>query len=570
MENQPQLWFRRPEAPRVVALCIFFVGLVFRLVGLGWGLPSSENTFSLHPDEPINFAVSQQISVGKGQLDPQFYNYGTLYLTLVSVSSDVIRGYGNYDLSKTEDFVAYSKRVHTAARWISSIAGAATGLFVFLALVRRTGLLASAIGGMVIAIAPGHVVHSRFMTVDVFASGLIAASLFVALRLTEPREVPWTAKQRWQLILGAAALAGLSGGTKYNGILALLPLFIVTFDRESLSKWLKEIAASVGVAVAAFVFATPGVLLNTGKFWQDFQYEVRHASSGHGIVFERVGNGFGLTVFHTLLGLGLLLTLLGVGGLIWGCVKRHRDVIAVSAFSLIFFLLLGTAEIFFLRYTFPLFFGLAFGCGLLVHYASINRRGRHAAVMASALGLAGVPLGGAMAASAWTAHMVNPDIRVVTAKYLRELASKDPSISVGVVQDPWFYTPTFYPLTSAPRSLPLGARLSAMADSSAPKVVQYVGMDPNARFDWDKRLVEELKPNYIVYSSFESFDLERLSRISGNRPEVDLQVSRFKEFQAALRDAYVLELENRDSLEFVHDLAYIRPRISVWKRKQVP
>ena len=84
----------RLNANIVLPIAIFVVALLIRSIGIGWGLKNDLHYQSYHPDEQVNWAVSQRVEPAKLQFDPKFYSYGTLYFTVLGVASDIVTVYG--------------------------------------------------------------------------------------------------------------------------------------------------------------------------------------------------------------------------------------------------------------------------------------------------------------------------------------------------------------------------------------------------------------------------------------------------------------------------------------------
>ena len=105
---------------------------------------------------------------------------------------------------------------------------------------------------------------------------------------------------------------------------------------------------------------------------------------------------------------------------------------------------------------------------------------------------------------------------------------------------------------------------------NAAGMVQYIPEDPQDRYDWDSRLLTELKPAYVTCSSFAVEDLERLKDQSGLEPVVQLQVDRYRAFVTILQKEYGLSATFGGGMPKVHDMEYVRPWIWVWKRKATP
>ena len=115
------------------------LAFLIRLLGVGWGLPNALHNQSYHPDELVIWSYAQQIEPSKLHFDPGFYNYGTLYLTLLRVASDVVSAY-----SGSEGWAAIGQ-MHLAGRLLSVLFGAGTVWFVFQMLRRRTHLFGAAL-----------------------------------------------------------------------------------------------------------------------------------------------------------------------------------------------------------------------------------------------------------------------------------------------------------------------------------------------------------------------------------------------------------------------------------------
>ena len=631
-----------PDRKRLYwALGVFAVALLVRLIGIGWGLPNDQRNHSLHPDEPIILGSSQQIEPAAGDFTPGFYNYGTLYLTITRVATDIVSAYtgatldeplflvanedvrqeagitsaesGEIDgiLERMVDGVGASQSVgeqqahlrlarvnvreligpekwrvveqisasnfrtlYLAGRVISALAGAGTALFVFLILYGRVNLLGSSFGAAVMAFAPGHVVHSRFQTVDVLATFFLVVSLWFALRISKPDEGDGASDKLYmKLAVWAGVFAGLSAGTKYTGILALVALVAVVLLDSRAIRW-KALAFGVGAALLAFFITTPGALLESAKFMADFKYEMTHTQTGHGLVFAGTGSGFIFHIENLFVAFGLFATLLGAVGLLRASYRRHAWAIALLAFALVYYILIGRAEVKFMRYVFPLIPVLAVGFGWMMSRAHISPkpRVRILVMIGGFLGVGGLGggvtglLGGGLSSTVlMTSWMVLPDLRDVVAEQIKEAVK--PGETVGFVSDPWFYSPPLYPNSGAMRSVPFSVRHGEMLEARGPSLLRYVPDNPAERFDRDKRLLTELEPDYVVWSSFEWVDIDRIMKLPSPPAEYETQIEQTGEFMDTLRTWYWLWKVHGDLGPLLpHDLAYIRPSIEVWKK----
>lgn len=552
------------------AFLIFFTALGLRLIGIAWGLPNDLRNQSLHPDETVLWLYSRQIEPARLDFDPGFYNYGTLYLTLVRVTTDLVWTYGGgpRDESEASQWRAVGRAI-LGGRVISALAGATIALAVFLMLTRLTNLFGAVAGGLAAVLAPGSVVHSRFQTVDVLATALLAGGLLLAARLYEEAqagsEVPSAKKFGpipW-LAIGSGALFGLSAGTKYSGILGLIAVYAVALSLARRDRaW--TILSATGAAVLAFLLSTPGVLKNTTQFFKDLSFELQHTATGHGLVFEGTSPGYLYHVGNLFVILGPLLVALGALGWIGLLRRRSAWVVGVLVSAVLYAVLIGRAEVKFARYALPLVPVLCVGFGSLMGWA--HEGGRLSRKLLVLVGIVG--LAGALNSSAtYTLWMTDEDPRDAMARYLRRHAS--PGERVGVVSDPWFYSVPTFPDSGLPRSVPFPERHARMVRESRPPTVQYLPPDPASRFDWDVRLLRELRPEYVVFSSFEFDDPHRLRGRRDVRTEAQLVASRAEEFRRELERSYKLvRLEGADGPS-LHDMMYVRPRVWLWKRKDL-
>lgn len=529
---------------------VFAAALLLRLIALDWGLPSQDRHFSLHPDEPIVLAASRAIEPAQGNFAPGFYNYGTLYLTLSRVAGDVALGWPGVE---SEPAWSEARRLHLAGRVVSALAGAWAALLVVLLLLPRAGRIGAIAGGIALAFASGHVEHSRFQTVDVVATALALASLLYASRLASSE-----GDRPWRDALLAGVFAGLAAGAKYGAGLTLVGLVVAALLRFR-ALGLRHVAAAASVALLAFLITTPGALIEWEVFSRDLRYEFGHVAEGHGLVFAGTTSGWVYHLGNLTAGYGALALALSFAGL-W-LARRAPWCVPLLVFAALYYVTIARADVKFFRYTLPLFPVLAAGFGVLVGRAASTEsfRGR--------LGLVGclIVLGGMLAASARiTAWMLGPDPRFIAAQHLRRA---HPDGVVGLVSDPWFYTPTLYPETAMPRPLFVREGFAAMDRARRPRVLRHLPVDPAKRIDWDLRLLDEDQPDVVVYTSFETEGLSRFGESAAPPDRFRLQIERYRAFQSRLRQDYEVEAIYGVGGPSIHDLMYVYPSVVIWKRR---
>ncbi len=563
-----------PKRPAVlIPLGLFLISFLFRLVGIGWGLPNELHNQSYHPDELVNWQVAQQIDISKGKFTPGFYNYGTAYFIAENVVTQAIAGYGGGPKENDPQLLwQFIGRCQLGGRILNALAGAGCVVVAWLILRRITTMFGAVFGAAMIAIAPGFLVHSRFETVDVFATFWLFLSALFALRILGPSPDSMAADDVREPndlkdALLAGLFAGISMGTKYTGVLVLLVLF-VAIGLTRRPNWWKPLLAGIGACFLAFVLTTPGFLFDRERFWQGFGFEMSHSATGHGLVFMGTPSGFVFHLVNLAVGVGILLTIAGFAGSGYAAYRKHGWAIAVLVFAVVYYLAIGRAEVKFLRYTFPLLLPLALGFGYMMGTA--RRRGGwgHAVVAAGIIAIAGLDFGGFAGAVRYTQMMAASDPRDEAALHLRDVAK---NATVGLVSDPWFYSPALIPDAGFTRDqLPL--IFNELERSEHPKVVRYIpNGDPAQRVDWDVRLLTETRPEYVVYSSFEENDVQRLTSVTGLDPGTQSQVDRYTQFRTELEKTYNLAAPfGIPAVPAIHDLMYIHPTLFVWKRKDLP
>lgn len=526
---------------RIILAAIIILAASFRFVGLKWGLPNSLHSYSYHPDEfLIVGAAFLTIYLSKLFL-PRFYNYPSLFLYLCALAYAVAFGYG----MEADDVTAY-----LIPRIVTATMGVAAVMAVYWA---GKSLYNSAVGyisALILAIAPLHVQHSHFGTVDV------PCTLFVALALGYAGCVLKDGKLRDYLFSGA--MAGLAAGTKYNAGVVLLAVFAAHFLRSGFS--FKSIRSaglwlSATAAAAAFIISTPGSLLQTPEFIHGFLYELSHAAEGHGLVFAGTGIGFGY-VWHYLLwqGLSPLLTLIATGSAIFVAVKRNRPGIVILAFAVPYFILISFSQVRFARYTLPLFPAAALLCAVAMSalWNSEKQNLKWRWIVLSALIV--------FITVAYTVKLdmqfTQPDPRDEAAQWIKSNIHEGASIALP--DYPWFYTP---PLSPDFGFGTLPQRRDTIA--SAP----YDIMLFRYKHKW------KTMPQWVIYSDYEVDDALRLKNNRSLSASQKHEVKRILGELKYIKENYTLEKHfggpgragYRSNLP--HDMKYPSPVIYIYKRK---
>jgi len=546
---------------------IFAIALLIRLVGIQWGLADNVHNQTFHPDEEVNWRYSQQMQPARLNFLPGYYGYGTLYFTFLNVASDVTASYTGVPVGPNDwKFIA---RCELAGRIISALAGSGFACLVFLSGLKLKNKFTGWIAGLVIAVSPGLVVHSRFATVDMLAAFLVAVSGLFACRILVDGSTAEKETMKWAIWAGI--FAGLSAGTKYTGVIAIFMAIAALLITKPNNYW-KSIWASVLASVIAFIVSTPGVILDSKAFWRDFSFELLHSESGHGLVFEGTSSGFIYQISNLILGMGLILALCGIGSLIYFAIRKNSWAWILLAFAIPTYILIGKSQVKFFRYCIPFAYPLALGIGMLASSGDQKTVKGRAWIGLAVLGLSGVDGGGLASTIQNTGAMLAPDPRVQAANYIQSQSSN--STTLGLASDPWFWTPPIFANTGLIRMVPFPIRDQFRIQATKPRVLEFIPPDFNARFQWDPRLLTDLNPDFVTYSDFESLDLDRLSALQKSGIafplEIQVDISRYQTFQADLTKNYKLIATYGYHSLAVEDMRYAMTTVYLWKRTLAP
>lgn len=536
---------------------ILVLAAALRFWGLRWGLPNEDHSYSYHPDEFLTVGAAASILAGGL---PGFYNYPSLYLYLAALSilSASVYGLGQ-DMGS----------VYLAARVITALMGVAAVAATYWAAKKwadttwdRPGHVApdsrgiALVAALIVCIAPLHVQHSHFATVDV------PSTLFVGLCLGFAFLV--LSRGSWRDYLLCGAMAGLAAGTKYNAGLVVLSLLAAHFlGSKDRNAGVRRLLVALGAFVTAFVISTPGSIMETRSFIHGLTYEMRHAAEGHGLVFAGTGNGFIFTFMSSLwYGLGPALAILFVASVLYGLIRLDHRALVVLAFTIPYYALISLSQVRFARYALPMYPAAA----LLIAWMAIDLwrripkviRWTWAAILT--LTLAGTFL--------YTIALDRlfiqkpPQDRALGVIYKSIPPRRD---SIGVVDVPWFYSPPY-------------SRTAGLGTLSQREQAMVASRHRLDLLRGEHQMTEAL-PRWAVLADYEVSDVERL-RGSRSVTKADRErIASTIELLETIKDYYVLRESFRNSLSLLgipfgstqalpHDMRYAAPTIWIYERKK--
>jgi len=551
----------------VLSAALFLLALALRIIGLNWGLPTQTHWYSYHPDEAQMLSAIVSLDFFTGDFNPNFFNYPSLYIYLAAFAHLVASGLGMarpIAADPTQTWM-FTHDVLLCARVVTALLGAATVPLVFLIARQIGGWKTGVLAALLLALAPGHIQHSHFATVDVPATFFITLCLWLTTRaLAENAEQKWITKQ----LLWAAFVAGLATATKYNAILVLVaPLAACFFLSRRKLVSLAIAPAIVGIAIIAFLIGCPFSILDFSTFWGNREnsgvaYELLvHPRRGHGDVFTNTGNGW---IYHLTFNAPFLLTipvllaaLFGIGSTLRARKTIHCTAIVSLVWCGFYFLALGFSQVRFLRYLIPLAPALCVfaACGVLV----LQRFGSTIKCAAGVL---------LLVVAAWGTRdvlydFISDDPRNQAAQWMASNANTSGTstpATVGMIGAPWYYSPPLSPVDSPPYRRLSESQLSQFSGGKYTFV--FTGIDA-AKLQIIKTEDRIPLPQWFILSDFEW------------REKARLQDAEYQKFRAALEQEYSLaqRFKNAPPLalpgrEFApHDFLYTNPEIRIYKRK---
>ncbi len=524
---------------------ILGVSVALRFFGIKWGLPNSLHAYSYHPDEFLTVGAA---FIALTSFFPRFYNYPSLYIYLSAIAIYFAMLSGLMTNAADPYICARSM---SAAMGVASVAltyWSATKLFSEDDHPSNIGMLAA----LILCIAPMHVQHSHFATVDVPSTLFIAACLgFSGLVLK---------RGAWRDYILCAVMAGLAAGTKYNAGLVIFSLIAAHFlGSKDRNAGFRRLISAMGCAIAAFIASTPGIIFRWSEFAHSFLYEVAHTSSGHGLVFAGTGNGFVYTFASSLwYGLGPALAILFAASAIYALCKLGKKSLTILAFVLPYYALISISQVRFARYSLPLFPAAAILIGWMACdiFRRIPKHIRWAWVAMLTVSLAGTLI----YTIALDRQFVIPDPRDRAARWI--FANIPKHSNIGMIDLPWFYSPPYS------KTVGLG---TVQQRSFAAKKMPYIQTPIS-------NSINPL-PKWCVITDYEALDALRLRNIESLSSDNAAQARRIQKDIAQIRQHYrLLKTFSNELTAFgicfgstqsmPHDMRYQSPTIRIYEIKK--
>lgn len=263
---------------RLVLIAILFAALFLRVWGAFFDLP-----YIYHPDEPqIIVAIQQMLSTHDPR--PHLFFYPSLIFYVNALAALLIKAFPAWLAGIDPQFIepisiamgaTFAPDANAVAlyRGLSIAFGVASVFIVYMIGKRECGTPAGLIAGLLAAVSPVLVTHSRYVTPD----GYVV--LFELLTILGSCSVLRTGRRASYLLAGVAI--GAAAASKYNGAIVCICLISAHVlrcgwhPRTWAPLWLAAAAS-----IAAFVLFNPFIVLDP-QSWFGLIYQFRTYSSPH-------------------------------------------------------------------------------------------------------------------------------------------------------------------------------------------------------------------------------------------------------------------------------------------------
>lgn len=250
-----------PVALAVLCVVVFVAGVI----GIDYGV---------HWDEPLlTHAVSRSFQTGL--LLPRWYEWPSMcyHIALVCTAPEVVN-----PAVSVQEFVLtkpFSLRLRAVFLFLSLGALVWTYLLV---VGWRGSRLEALLAAAFLGTSWEMVYHARWVATDgLFMQFGVLTMLLVFTSLRS------AGRERW--LAWAAIAAGVATGTKYQGGLLLLPVFVAAVQRRGeeagLGMRLRRVGKLLGLYAIAFVLTTPGSVMEPTNFLRSIRWQMDRFAAGH-------------------------------------------------------------------------------------------------------------------------------------------------------------------------------------------------------------------------------------------------------------------------------------------------
>lgn len=353
---------------------ILLLTLLLRLYGIGWGLPSPLHPhYSYHPDEVPLLIWAQWLSQGQ-LVTKQFIYGGTFYFLILRACiyfGDLLREYvGGFNALANAILVARYFQVFLALLSVLLIYECGRILYD-----RKTGLVAA----LVLAVAPAHIVATQTVRPDAISTFLTILITLMAVKILRSERPD----QRKLLVYTGIAIGATAAFRLPMIGFSIMPAIAYVIARQRTCGglfwkiifdwnviWLILVIACTYVVLSPHPLMYPEAFMEGIRITMMYETKVFPDAVDRGPIFYQ----YGWRLLSQALGYPAYL--LAVGGVTYTLMRHHiEDVIVLTGIGL-YFLMLASVTLTFVRYTLPVLPLLALLSGVAV--IRIHEQARHA------------------------------------------------------------------------------------------------------------------------------------------------------------------------------------------------
>lgn len=273
---------RRPPTLFLIAV-ILLVGLILRLVNIGFGLPAMYD-----PDEPL-FVLKAFHLIDKHTLNPGWFGHpGTTVIYLLALIDVVVAlvGLGSGAFATLPQFAAavyaHPGLIFVPSRIAMALIGVGTIWLSFLVARRLFDERVASVAAAFLALNAVHIAWSQIIRTDIPCSLFMLAALLFAIRSGQ--------EGRLRDTVYAALFAGLATATKWPGSTVMIAVAGAAFHLWRADRDVPALVRRLAVATAALI---GGVFIGSPYILFDWQTVIGNVSgevaSGH---LAHSGHGF--------------------------------------------------------------------------------------------------------------------------------------------------------------------------------------------------------------------------------------------------------------------------------------
>ncbi|MGI6454837.1 MAG: NPCBM/NEW2 domain-containing protein [bacterium] len=319
-------------------LAIFFIALVLRWIPVRFGLP-----YLHYWDEPTYVKLTLNM-MQSGNFDHEWYRIPPFFLyqhvMVQSIRYCVRARDGDFPALNEIQLDTINREINrdSVIRWsrrYTGLVGASTCVLLFFLITPIFGPVTGLLSAFLLAIAPGHIEHSIFITADVPLAFFCLLVVYLCIRQTEGI--------RFRDILLIGIVVGLTTATKYNGGTVLIApiVMLALYKVKDLLLWL----ALFGGVVIGFTLGYPHWIPQFPEFLHGVAAELYHYNAEFRLDGISHQYGWVFLKYLSLAGLGIVLFIFMIIGIFRACkMQLSNKLIIFYSFPLCYLILLLSQE----------------------------------------------------------------------------------------------------------------------------------------------------------------------------------------------------------------------------------